>query len=184
AGLTRGLAESKEGVEVDEHLRPGALRPSVGCRTWLALCLECLGFFDESLKWAEDAVRIADGIESLQAQVWAWYTLGHVRLGRGDAESSIPALERALALCGKGEFPVYRPRVLGALGQAQGLTGKVDAGLALLEEALEEATATQVVYGYTSLVIAKAETHLEAGHLDDAARAASAALPRARERGE
>ena len=184
AERARAIAESMDEAELDEHLRPGALRPSVGCRTWLALCLENLGLFDESLGWAEDAVRIADGIDSLQAQVWAWYTLGHVRLGRGDAESSIPALERARALCGKGEFPVYRPRVLGALGQAHGLMGKVDAGLALLDEALEEASATRVVYGYTSLLIAQAETYLEAGRLDDAARAAADALPRARERGE
>jgi len=184
ADHTRAIAESMDEAELDEHLRPGALRPSVGCRTWLALCLEGLGVFDESLGWAEDAVRIADGIDSLQAQVWAWYTLGHVRLGRGDAESSIPALERALALCDRGEFPVYRPRVLGALGQARGLMGKVDAGLALLDEALEEASATKVVYGYTSLLIAQVETHLEAGRLDDAARVAADALPQARERGE
>ncbi len=184
AERTQGLAESMDEAELDEHLRPGALRPSVGCRTWLALCLERLGSFDESLRWAEDAVRIADGIDSLQAQVWAWYTLGHVRLGRGDAESSIPALERALALCEKGEFPLYRPRVLGALGQAQGFTGKIDAGLALLEEALAEARTTQVVYGYTSLLVAQAETHLEGGRIDDAARVANDALPPARERGE
>ena len=181
---TRAIAESMDEAELDEHLRPGALRPSVGCRTWLALCLAGLGVFDESLGWAEDAVRIADGIDSLQAQVWAWYTLGHVRLGRGDAESSIPALQRALALCDKGEFPVYRPRVLGALGQAQGLMGKVAAGLALLDEALEAASVTKVVYGYTSLLIAQVETYLEAGRLDDAARVAADALPQARERGE
>ena len=118
AERTQWVVESMDEAELDEHLRPGALRPSVGCRTWLALCLERMGSFDESLRWAEDAVRIADGIDSLQAQVWAWYTLGHVRLGRGDAEGAIPALERARALCDKGELPVYRPRVLGALGHA------------------------------------------------------------------
>src|SRR5262249_5663358 len=124
------------------------------------------------------------GIESLQAQVWAWYTLGHVHLGRGDAESSIPDLERALNLCERGEFPVYRPRVLGALGQAQAFMGKIDAGLALLEQALEEARATQVISGYTSLLIAEAETHLQGGRLADAARVAAEALPGARARGE
>jgi DNA-binding SARP family transcriptional activator len=184
AELTQELAESMDEAELDEHLRPAALHPSVGCRTWLALCLERLGSFDESLRWAEDAVRIADGLDSLQAQVWAWYTLGHVRLARGNAELSIPALERALALCEKGEFPVYRPRVLGALGQALAFTGKIDAGLALLEQALTEARATQVLYGYTSLLIAEAETHLEGGRLNDAARVAAEALPPARERGE
>jgi DNA-binding SARP family transcriptional activator len=184
AELTRELVESMDEAELDEHLRPAALRPSVGCRTWLALCLERLGSFDESLRWAEDAVRIAKGIDSLQAEVWAWYTLGHVRLARGDADPSIPALERALALCEKGEFPVYRPRVLGALGQALAFTGKIDAGLGLLKQALEEARATQVVYGYTSLLIAEAETHLAGGRLNDAARVAAEALPPARERGE
>src|SRR5262249_18329995 len=126
ADRTRAVTESMDEAHLDEHLRPGALRPSVGCRTWLALCLERLRAFDESLRWADDAVRIADGIDRLQDQVWARYTLGYIHLGRGDAEAATPALERALAVCGKGEFPVYRPRVLGALGQAQGLAGKID----------------------------------------------------------
>ena len=184
AVLTERVAESMHEAELDEHLRPGALRPSVGCRTWLALCLERLGNFDASLRWAADAVRIADGIDSLQAQVWAWYTLGCVRLGRGDAESSISALERARDLCDQGELPLYRPRVLGALGQAQGITGKIDVGLALLEQALEEAHASRVIYGYTSLLVARAETLLEGSQLDEAARVAAEALSRARERGE
>ena len=184
AEVTLGLVESMDEAELDEHLRPGALRPSVGCRTWLALCLERLGSFDAALRWAEDAVRIADGIDSLQAQVWACYTLGHVSLARGDAALSLPALERALTLCEKGEFPVYRPRVLGALGQARAFTGKLDDGLALLDEALKEARITRVVYGYTALLIAQAETHVESSQLDDAARIAAEALPPARERGE
>jgi len=184
AERTRWVAESMDETELDAHLRPGALRPSVGCRTWLALCLERLGSFDESRRWAEDAVRIADGIDSLQAQVWAWYTLGHVGLDRGDAESAIPALERARALCETGELPVYRPRVLGGLGHALAFTGKIDAGLALLEQALEAARATRVVYGYTSLLIAHAETYLEGSRLDEAGQIADEALRRARQRGE
>jgi tetratricopeptide (TPR) repeat protein len=116
--------------------------------------------------------------------VWAWYTLGHVRLARGDAESSIPALERAWGICETGEFPVYRPRVLGALGQAQAFRGQLYAGLARLEQALEAARADQVVYGHTSLLIAQAEAYLEGERLDDAARVAAEALNRALERGE
>lgn len=184
AARTRALAESMREAELDEHLRPGALRPSVGCRTWLALCLERLGEFDESLRWAEDALRIADGSDSLQAQVWASYTVGHVRLGRGDAEGAIPPLEHALALCGKGELPIYRPRVLGALGHAHALVGKVDAGLALIDEALEDTRAEQMVYGATSLLVAQAEVLIAGERYDDAADVARETLPGARERGE
>jgi DNA-binding SARP family transcriptional activator len=184
AERTRWVAESTDEAELQEYLRPGALRPSVGFRTWLALCLERMGSFDESLRWAEEGVRIADRIESLQAQVWALYALGLVRLGRGDAELAIPTLERARTLCARGEFPVYRPRVLGALGQAYGFIGKIDTGLGLLAQALEEARATRVVYGYTSLLVAQAETHLEGGRIDAAAQVAAEAVARARQRGE
>ena len=41
-----------------------------------------------------------------------------------------------------------------------------------------------MVYGYTSLLVAQSETYLGGGRLDDAARIAVEALPRARERGE
>jgi len=129
-------------------------------------------------------MRIANGTDNLQAQVWACYTLGHVSLARGDADLSLPVLEHARALCEKGEFPVYRPRVLGALGQARAFTGKLSDGLALLEQALKEARTTRVAYGYTALLIAQAETYVKDGRLDDAARVAAEALPLARERGE
>ena len=62
--------------------------------------------------------------------------------------------------------------------------GKLDDDLALLEQALKDARATQVLYGYTSLLIAEAEAYLEGGRLDDAVRVAAEALLPARERGE
>jgi tetratricopeptide (TPR) repeat protein len=184
AQLTLGLAESMDEAQLDEDLRPGDLFPSVGCRTWLALCLERLGSFDEALGWAHDAMTIASGADNLHAQVWASYTLGHVGLARGDAGASLPALERALALCEKGEFPIYRPRVLAALGQARVFTGKLDDGLALVDQALKEARTTRMIYGHTALLITQAETYLEAARVDEAARVAIEALPAARERGE
>ena len=102
---------------------PAMLLPSVGSRTWLALCLARLGEYGDALSAAEDAVGAAERADNAQARVWAYYTLAHIHLTRGEPAPALARLERALALCGNGEEPLYYPRVLGALGSAHALRG-------------------------------------------------------------
>ena len=57
---TLWIAEADVLTPLDAHVRPGALLPSVGSRTWLALCRARLGDYDLAICDAEDAVRASD----------------------------------------------------------------------------------------------------------------------------
>jgi tetratricopeptide (TPR) repeat protein len=163
---------------------PFTLLPSVGSRTWLALCLARLGEYGEALGAAGDAVRVAERAANAQARVWAYYTLAHIHVTRGESAPALDLLDRALPLCCNGEEPLYYPRVLGALGSAYGLDGRLDEAVALLEQAVAESRAIRLLYGYASLVTSLGEVCVLVGQLDDASRLAAEAVALARERGE
>jgi len=163
---------------------PAALIPSVGSRTWLALCLAHIGEYGEALRAASDAIEAAERADNAQARVWASYTLAHIHLSRGEPAPALALLERALALCSHGEEPLYYPRVLGALGWAHALDGRPDQAVELLGQAVEESRAIRLLYGYASITTALGEACLAAGDLESADRRASEAVALARERGE
>lgn len=180
----RWIAEADAPQSLDAHVRPGALLPSVGSRTWLAQCQARLGEYGSALTTATDALRAADHAASPQDQVWAGYTLARIHLARGEHDAATPLLEAALARCRNGEFPLYYSRVLGSLGSARALIGSLDEGRALLAQAVEESRAIRLLYGYAILVVYLGETCLAAGRVDEAEARAAEALAVARERGE
>jgi tetratricopeptide (TPR) repeat protein len=137
----RGIERARAAVEALEltptstRFGSGTLLPSVGSRTWLALCLASLGQFGEAVTWAASAIELADQAEDPQAQVWANYALGRIHCIRGHFELARPFLERAASLSERGRFPIYAPRVLASLGTVCTVTGRPKDGLALLERA-------------------------------------------------
>ena len=181
---TRWLVVMDARTPLDVSARSVTLLPSVGSRTWLALCLARIGEYGEALSAAEDAVRVADRADNPQARVWAYYTLAHIHLTRGEPAPAVLLLERALPLCRNGEMPLYYPRVLGALGSAHALEGLPEQSIELLEQAVAESRAIRLLYGYASLVTSLGEARLAAGDLDEASRLAAEAVALTRERGE
>ena len=75
-------------------------------------------------------------------------------------------------------MPLYYPRVLGALGSAHALEGRLDEAVELLEQAVAESRAIRLLYGYASLVTSLGEACLWAGQLDEASRLAAEARGR------
>jgi len=181
---TRWIAETDVRTPLDAHVRPGALLPSVGSRTWLALCQARLGDYGPALERAQEAVAAADRARSPQDQVWANYSLARIHLARGDHAPAVPLLERAVAFSSHGEFPLYYSRVLASLGSAHALAGRMDQALELLGQAVEESRAIRLLFGYAIVVTYLGETLLWSGRVDEAGRAADEAVAVARERGE
>ena len=181
---TRWLVAVDSRTPLDAAARPVTLLPSVGSRTWLALCLAQMGEHGEAFSAAEDAMRAAEHADNAQARVWAHYTLAHIHLTRGESEPAIGLIERALPLCCNGELPLYYPRVLGALGSAHALDERADQAVEFLEHAVAESRAIRLLYGYASLVTSLGEACLGAGQVDRARRLAEEAVALTRERGE
>jgi DNA-binding SARP family transcriptional activator len=181
---TRWLVAMDAETPLDATARPVTLLPSVGCRTWLALCLARIGEYGDAVAAAEDAILAAERADSAQARVWAYYTRAYLHLSRGESELAVALLQRALPLCRNGEVPLYYPRVLGALGYARALQDSPEEAVALLEQAVGESRAIRLLYGYANLLTWLGVACLRAGRVDDARRLAADALALARERGE
>src|SRR5262245_52448148 len=154
---TRWLVEMDARRPLDAAARPVTLLPSVGSRTWLALCLALLGDHGPALGEAEDAVRLADRADNPQGRVWAYYSLAHIHVIRGESALALALIERALPLCSNGELPLYYPRVLGALGSAHALEGHMEQAVEVLEQAVAESHAIRLLYGYAGLLTSLGE---------------------------
>ncbi len=158
--------------------------PAVIARAGLAVCLAELGQFEEAIGFGEEAVQLAETLEHPPTLAHACLFLGGARLRRGDLAAAIPPLERSLALGRAHELPVLFPGTATWLGYAQALTGRVDDGLALLEEAAEQATARGRTGAQSHRDACLGEAYLLVGRPADAERLARRSVELAEGHGE
>ena len=112
-------------------------------RAWLSYCHAERGAFMEGLALAEEGLRIAETVHDPFSQIEACRGVSVVHLRQGDVPRAIPVLERAIGLwcCRTGTFCSSCPCVTAALGLAYALDGRIDAGLALVEQGVEHLVA-------------------------------------------
>jgi class 3 adenylate cyclase/tetratricopeptide (TPR) repeat protein len=150
-------------------------------RSWLSYCHAELGTFTEGLAMAEDGLRIAETVNSPFTLIEACYGVSVVYLRQGDVHRAIPVLERAMGLCQDWHIPIFLPRQAVALGLAYARDGRVAAGLALVEQGVEQ----QVVRGrpraLALFVTWLSEAYLLAGRLEEARQHAAQAVELARQ---
>jgi tetratricopeptide (TPR) repeat protein len=104
-----------------------------------------------------------------------------VYLRQGDVHQAIAVMERGMGLCQDWHIPLFLPRLAAALGVAYTLDGRVAAGLALVEQAVEREVATGRLRSLVRLVAWLSEAYLLAGRLGDAHQRAAQALDLARQ---
>jgi tetratricopeptide (TPR) repeat protein len=94
---------------------------------------------------------------------------------------AIPMLERAVELCQEWHIPLFVPRYTAALGLTYALAGRVAAGLALVEQGMEQAVTRGRPRGLTLVGTWLSEAYLLAGRLEEARQRAAQALDLARQ---
>ncbi|HET7341702.1 MAG TPA: AAA family ATPase, partial [Methylomirabilota bacterium] len=151
---------------------------SVGCRNWLARALTELGAFDAALAHAEEGVRIAEAAQHPFSLTVAYWTLGHVRLRRGEMTEAVTVLERGMDIARTWSIRVWLPRLATALGRALARAGRAAEALPLLEQVV---TADVPAPDQAAAVAAVAEGHLLGGRPGEAGRHAERALELARQ---
>jgi tetratricopeptide (TPR) repeat protein len=149
---------------------------SATSRAWLSYCHAECGAFTDGLAMAEEGLRIAETVQDPFSQIEACYGVSVVYRRQGDMPRAIPMLERAVGLCQEWHIPLFVPRYTAALGLTYALAGRVAAGLALVEQGMQQAVTRGRPRGLTLVGIWLSEAYLLAGRLEEARQRAAQAL--------
>jgi DNA-binding winged helix-turn-helix (wHTH) protein/tetratricopeptide (TPR) repeat protein len=165
---------------------PGNMRVwCVKSQAWLAQVLSLLGEFADGRRHGEEALRLSmrDGQWQNDAPIVAHTHLGCLHLVQGDLEAAMRVFEEGLALCRATIQRISPGTIVGGLGEAYALTGRLEEGLALLEEARQGDLRTGALGGaYVTHLRQLSAVYLRAGRLDEARQHACHSLGLARER--
>src|SRR5260370_25305347 len=136
--------------------------PAAAARARLAWCLARLGQFADGVVYGAEGVRIAEAADHPFSLVVACLGLGSVYLLKGDLPEAIRVLDRGVDLCRKWTLPAWFPNLASSLGYAYVLSGRLEEGVPLLREAIDEATrmGTGDHHHALMMLIWLSETHL------------------------
>jgi tetratricopeptide (TPR) repeat protein len=118
----------------------------------LALTLSVLGAFAEGRRHGEEALRLATREGRGFTPIAVHGCLGFLSLAQGDLEPAIRVLEQGLALCRTSGERAWLPGIVGGLGAAYALQGRLAEGRVLLEEAISVAIRMGGLEGMASWV--------------------------------
>ena len=173
--LGKGVDRLGGALELERYGLPGPA--SVFFRIWLVSSLTRLGDFAAAGAHAEESLRIARRADQPLALIVAHYTAGFhlvhqpTQLPRGVAE-----LEKALELCRTWKLPAWFSNIASILGYAYAKSGRMEDGVALMQQAIDESVAGGGMVNHAIEVGRLAEARLIAARWDDAAALGARAL--------
>jgi class 3 adenylate cyclase/tetratricopeptide (TPR) repeat protein len=171
------LGQYRQAVEAFErHVQAGAGERAGGAalRTaaplaWMAWCLAYLGDLAEATTRAEKARELAEAAQHDLLMAMAYSGVGRPHLIRGNLPAAVSWLGRSVEICRRANLAPLFLLVACDLGQALALSGRVDEGLALLEEAAGQSAALNVLPTHAWSVTMLAEVCALAGRHEEAA---------------
>ncbi len=159
------------------HRRYGLLNvASVSNRAALARSLSEIGAFREAVQVGDEAVQIADEVGHPFSQVYANLWMGNTLIKSADYARAIPPLERCVHMTESPGLNLLRPRSMSSLGYAYFSSGQQEKGLALLQQAVDEAERDSIVWNIAQQYAWLAEALMQTGDLEAAFKVATKAL--------
>jgi DNA-binding SARP family transcriptional activator len=182
-GEYRAAVEALKEAEFKGHRLGRPLRWAGAIAIWQVFALVELGEFEEAQACADRGFRAGEELNHHHSRALAASCHGIIALARGDAETAIPALERAVRLIVEGQYDVIFPVAAARLGQAYLLAGRVDEAVSLLQEAVRRELAGALpTHTWCSLLLGEAYLHAE--RMDEARQLAERSLATAQRNGE
>jgi tetratricopeptide (TPR) repeat protein len=174
------LRRSVEAMDRESDMPHTDLRIRVWA--WLARTLGALGAFAEGRLYGEKALHLATLEGRGYIPILAHACLGTLYLAKGDLEDAIQVLAQGLALCrASNNQSGWLQLILGCLGAAYTLQGRLREGHALLEEGISTSIRTGVQTSHAYRVVWLSEVCRLAGHGKEAWQHARQALDLARQ---
>jgi hypothetical protein len=163
-----------------EHLGFGPFA-SVFCRNHLSASLSELGEFDEAATILEEAIRIAEELDSPWGRVSACLATATCSAQRGDTARAISESARGLDLCITYDLRLFFPQVAPIHGYVLALAGQCGDGIALMERAVGAMRVPPARISHTAIEETRSrarlsEAYLLAGNPREARDTALAAL--------
>jgi tetratricopeptide (TPR) repeat protein len=161
----------------------GPARLSVSARCFLARALAEIGEFRQAVTRAEEAITLSESDDEAFGLAHGFFALGLIHLRQGNLARAVALLDRGFGIAGARTVSFLQPLLGSHLGYAQALSGRIQEGVSLLEQAYREGKST----GRTGVVIwvqqMLAEVYLECGREASAAATAQDALDTSRRAG-
>ena len=149
--------------------------PAVVSLAFMGRSLALLGDFRTGVATTQEAIGVAEHAQHPYSIVLACWASGDTFLSQGNVSRGMAVLERARALCDGQNFALMAPIVDRSLGEAYALSGRHEAGLALLRSAVDELAAMRFMPALPSAYCALSEGLFLAGRLTEGCRAAERA---------
>ena len=177
--LSRGHAEAAISLYQPERHGPWILRASVDmkviCLANLGIVLWALGYPDEGLKRANEAVVFARGLPHPHSAANAELLLAVVHQCRREAGAAQQTADRLSELCAEHGFTMWSALAKAVRGWAIAEQGHHEEGIAQIEEGIAAYQATGADYGTANYLNHLARICMGLGNLDKASTALSEA---------
>jgi tetratricopeptide (TPR) repeat protein len=159
-----------------------SIHASVNARVYLAMCLGEMGEFEQAKRLADEAIVIADKVQSPGSIMGACLGACYVLLRRGNFHQAAQHLEGFVLSRGAG-LAAWAPTAAAMLGYTYAMTGRIADAVSLVEQGVERA------HHFNRTVEAGLRTYLVKAYLlaeryEDAHEAAARTLDLARQRAE
>jgi len=175
------LSQCAEGASQDSPTLSPLFAP--WSSTWLALTLTAVGRFDEARAHARRALSIAERIDHPFTVAETLTGIGGVSIAQGEYDAAIEALDRAHVVVRAWKLQPWA--VLGRLGYAFALSGRVQEGRELLEEVVRSATTmSSMGVGRAMQLAWLGEAYVLEGRFEDALHHGHEGLVLAQRQGE
>ncbi len=157
--------------------------PDITAGAFLAKTLATIGDFEDGRRHGVKAVARAAAMRQPYSQSIAQWCLGDLHLAWGDTAAAIVQFESGLALALEWDLPTLVAGHTGSLGHAHFLSGNVDAGLPMLQQALSAFEDMRHYMGLSLFLVPLAAASVFAGNVVQARALAERSLELAREYG-
>ncbi len=159
----------------------GGIDPGVACGTYAAFTMWQLGYPDQALKRANEALALAQGLSHPFTLAFAEYYVSVLRQLRREARAAQEAAEGVIALSAERGLTDYLARAASLRGWAMAEQGLIEQGITQIQEGMSASHAIGTDLYRTYFLILLAEACIKTDSIDDGLNALTAALANANE---
>jgi predicted ATPase/class 3 adenylate cyclase len=157
-------------------VRRNTVDSEVQCLGYLAYTLWTLGYPDQALKRANEAVGLAQALCQPFSLVFAEQNTGFLHLYRREARAAQENGETVIALCAEHGFTELLAFATVLRGAAMANQERFEEGIAQIQEGLAPLRASGSALARPTLLTQLAQAYMETGRLDEGLRALAEAL--------